>query len=73
MAAFLPPLPGRILVLGHSYVRRLHDYCNGPGAGRYNLALDTSQVAVSFHGIGGAKIAALWAELGRISALQPDV
>ena len=63
--------PKRALILGHSYIRRLGNYCSHPR--QRNLALDPHEYTVSFHGIGGARVAALWDELGRIAAQKPDV
>lgn len=63
--------PGRVLILGHSYIRRLESYCSG--LGRVNMGINPDQASVSFHGIGGARVAALWDELGRISRVKPDV
>ena len=63
--------PRRALILGHSYIRRLGDFCHI--SGRDNLCLDHDQILVSFRGIGGARVAALWDLLNLIHQFEPDV
>ncbi|MES9881298.1 MAG: SGNH/GDSL hydrolase family protein [Sedimenticola sp.] len=43
-----------ILCFGHSFIRRLGEYCSREGAN--NLSLDSDRFRVSFEGIGGATI-----------------
>ena len=62
-----------VLALGHSFTRRLRDWCICNGI--YNLNLNSSQMTVFVHGIGGAKIVdtkSIWRELDLISNLQID-
>lgn len=79
----MPPGPTTVLVLGHSFVRRLRDFLvnlsRANGARRItshtwsNLNLDTQNFTVFYHGIGGLTIQKSYQELYIISELRPDV
>ena len=45
------PLPVRVLVLGHSYVRRLRDYLLATDQVNFNLAM--AGHSVKLYGLGG--------------------
>ena len=79
----MPPGPTTVLVLGHSFVRRLRDFLvnlsRANGARRItshtwsNLNLDTQNFTVFYHGIGGLTIQKSYQELYIISELRPDL
>ena len=59
-----------VLILGHSYIRRLRDYCVVNKIKNFNLPDDS--VSVILHGIGGAKVQTLLNELDVIDSVNPD-
>jgi hypothetical protein len=61
----------RVLILGHSFVRRLGDFVDNRLEGtvsNFDLPCD-----VSFIGTGGCKLPHLWIQLPRILATRPDI
>ena len=73
----------RVLVFGHSFVRRLKDYLeliskpNSADAGAHeawlNLKFDWAKLTVFYLGIGGLTLPKAGEELHRIAQLNPDV
>lgn len=60
----------RALILGHSCIRRLGEFCCENG--RANLGLDPMCVEVYVHCLGGAHVAGMWDTLGLIQQLMPQ-
>jgi len=63
----------RILILGHSFIRRLKEFItkNDP---EYDLALRISGVTVCWHGVGGRTVAKLRAlDLAVVSEFNLDI
>jgi len=64
----------RVLVLGHSFIRRLRDFIvkNAPD---YHLNLNlTDSVTVQWHGVGGRTIAKVRQfDLGEVIRFRPDI
>ena len=73
----------RVLVFGHSFVRRLKDYLeliskpNSADAGAHeawlNLKFDWAKLTVFYLGIGGLTLPKAGEELHLIAQLNPDV
>jgi len=69
--------PFNVLILGHSFSRRLRDWCVRNG--KTNLNLDPQRVCVFWYGVGGATITAptspksLWGVVDMIKDLNIDV
>lgn len=59
----------RALILGHSYVRRLGEFCRQSGYENLGFNMD---VQVHFHGLSGARVAGMWDTLGLIHRIHPD-
>ena len=68
-----PPLskPLAILLLGHSFIKRLAAFARGRGRG--NMALDPSQGRIQYQGIGGLKLSGLLDQMDIIGSQNPDV
>ena len=59
-----------VLVLGHSFVRRMRDWLHSQG----DLKLGLHQVSeINYHGVGGYTLYHLWDEIQLIKSLQPDI
>lgn len=67
-ASSMPPLP--ILILGHSFVKRLTRFAIDRGC--HNMALG-EKYEVFFHGISGLKLAGLTREIDMVQTLRPTI
>ena len=59
-----------VLVLGHSFVRRMRDYLYSS----QNMNLGLQQIShILYHGVGGHTLFDLWDEISFIEAVNPDI
>ena len=59
-----------VLVLGHSFVRRMRDYLYY----FQNMDLGLAQIGhITYHGVGGHTVFDLWDEISFIDAMNPDI
>ena len=68
--------PHRILILGHSYVRRLKEFVNSCNLTKVtpNFGLDSERFVIHYEGYGGADIGRIHAQLYRVvNQFQPDL
>jgi len=64
----------KVLILGHSFVRRFQFFLYGGLDSRTFPGLDLSSVEIHFLGIGGRTVAKILAfDLDHVRALQPDI
>ena len=65
-----------LLILGHSFVRRLRDYlahsCHNGIPFGINLGVSDDFGAVIFHGVGGMTVAGLYEEVDLVRTLEPS-
>ena len=68
--------PHQILILGHSYVRRLKEFVNSCNLPKVtpNFGLDSDRFIMHYEGHGGANIGRIHAQLDRVvNQFQPDL
>jgi hypothetical protein len=63
----------KVLVLGHSFVRRLHDFASSGSEGTSADFGFPASCEVFFRGRGGRLVHHLWAELDAISDIAPEI
>lgn len=68
MAGHSPP---RVLIMGHSYVRRLREFCFANG--QVNLGILPSDAQVILHGFGGMRLRGLVGRIHMVRDLSPSV